>query len=159
MQHNLRYAILHNALTDCARLAKRISDINKQDSKGNTFLIIAVYYNKPDACQILLEYDADPNIKNNNGQYPFHLAAYFGNYRICEMFTKFGANPFIRDQKNTTPLIRARRCINISNKCVALLERYEKKFMTSISLVVYHTSQHINGLDKNLWHSILTYIK
>lgn len=54
------------------------SDINAQDSKGNTPLMFAIYNRQRplDYLRLLLDYKADPRIANNDGNTPLHLVVH-----------------------------------------------------------------------------------
>lgn len=56
-----------NSLSDIKAAIKAGADVNAQNNKGNTSLIIAVLEDKPEIVTVLLEDKADPNLENFEG--------------------------------------------------------------------------------------------
>lgn len=54
-------------------LIKAGLNINIQDQRGNTPLMVACFFNKPRIVQALVKANADKNIKNNEGKDVFTL--------------------------------------------------------------------------------------
>lgn len=65
------------------------SDINEQDSLGNTAIMQAIYWNKNNACIILLHRGADVSIKNNNNCTAYDLMTQKKQYVLAERIKNF----------------------------------------------------------------------
>jgi ankyrin repeat protein len=66
-------------------------NINSQDEKGNTFLILSVRQGLDYITKILLEKGVDVDIQNKLGNTALHYALSAKNYLIADLLKKFGA--------------------------------------------------------------------
>jgi hypothetical protein len=66
-------------------------NINSQDEKGNTFLILSVRQGLDYITKILLEKGVDVDIQNKLGNSALHYALSAKNYLIADLLKKFGA--------------------------------------------------------------------
>lgn len=78
-----------------------IPDINVSDTKGYTYLMVAVMQCKADIVKLLLEAGADPNIGRKDGVRP--LAAAFlkktdNQEEIIRLLIEYGADPSLEDR-------------------------------------------------------------
>lgn len=78
------------------------SDINKQDSQGNTALhhaaILLPWKSEPETRR-LLEYGADPNVQNVFGNTPLMLAAMVNNHRTMRLLIENDADVNMRNDE------------------------------------------------------------
>jgi Ankyrin repeats (3 copies) len=75
------------------------TDINQQDTNGDTPLYRAVARNDKSMVRLLLEKEADPRIKNNDGFTPLHRAVINGDEGIVSMLLEAGSD-IINQQDN-----------------------------------------------------------
>ncbi|MEX0940491.1 MAG: ankyrin repeat domain-containing protein [Candidatus Babeliales bacterium] len=86
------------------------SDINEQDSTGDTLLHRTVTFNDSLHTKILLKYNADPNIQNNEGKTPLHTFVQSLNTnpdQNIKLLLEAGANLNTQDNNGNTVLHRA----------------------------------------------------
>ncbi len=96
---------------DIRKIVEGLSDINRQDKAGMTYLAVAVRQFKADIVQLLLENGANPNISDNLGVYP--LAYVFlkkvpDTPKIIKLLLEFGADPSLGKTFKHTPFYYAK---------------------------------------------------
>jgi uncharacterized protein len=67
--------------------------VNLTDAKGNTLLLLAVYYGRDELAYGLLERDADPGRVNDRGQTALVAAAFRGLTEVAGALVTAGADP------------------------------------------------------------------
>jgi uncharacterized protein len=67
--------------------------VDLTDARGNTLLLLAVYYGQVDVSLGLLERRADPQRENDRGQTPLAAAAFRGLRGVAEALLAAGADP------------------------------------------------------------------
>lgn len=88
----LHYAVYTGEKT-CVKELLKISDINAQDKKGATPLLVSILFGHEDIAQLLLHKRANPNIIAHGGFPPLHVAVKLMPSLVPELF-KYGADPF-----------------------------------------------------------------
>ena len=66
-------------------------NINQQDEKGNTLLILAIKQGLNTICKLLLKNGIDINIQNDNGNSALHYALSGKNFIMADELRKLGA--------------------------------------------------------------------
>lgn len=85
-------------------------DVNAQNKRGETPLLVAVREGYDDIANALIAAGANVNIRNAEGQTLLHLAALdedYGNARTARLLLKLGADINARDEAGCTPLHQA----------------------------------------------------
>ncbi len=97
-------------------------DINAQDGRGVSLLLIFICEGEKEQVQILLENGANPNIKDINDMSVIMVACYQGDPEIVELLIKYGAIVNFCDKNGWTPL---RMALSNNNEELAklLIER------------------------------------
>lgn len=98
-------------------------DINTQDDKKNTSLILSIRNNNIDNVKLLLDNGADINLQNNEGNTPLMVAVLNENNNIIELLLKNKAKINLKNNKGYTALLLAVRKENID--VVKLLISYD----------------------------------
>ncbi len=86
------------------RLIQRGADVNLQDQKGRSPLIVAVLMNHIDAAGLLLAAGADVNHQDRHGATALFYAADAGFSELVDLLLKRGANPALANDSGTTPM-------------------------------------------------------
>ena len=81
------------------KLLKYGAEIDAQDHRGNTPLMMACKKRKIDVVRRLLEAGANPNIKNYHLSSALIKAVLSGSVEIVDMPIKKGADSFVRDEE------------------------------------------------------------
>jgi ankyrin repeat protein len=98
------------------------ADVDARDADGNTPLILAAFYARPECVALLLEKGADANAANKAGVTALIRAA--TNYEKTRALVNAGARVRVRTADlGNTPLILAARCAGNSRTVELLLER------------------------------------
>lgn len=79
-------------------------DMNVQDKKGKTVLMVASDTGLTGVVAYLLEKGAIPDLQSDTGHTALHYASMFGFPDIVAMLLKAGANPNIKNQFGGSPL-------------------------------------------------------
>jgi ankyrin repeat protein len=80
------------------------ADVNAKNSRGQTPLHFAAFYNDTELAEMLIDNGADVNAKNSRGQTPLHLAAYCGHTSLAKMLIDKGGDANVKDSVGHTPL-------------------------------------------------------
>lgn len=83
-------------------LLKQGLDVNLQDAKGNTLLMLASYHGKAEVVRLLLKSGAQVDLRNDKGQTPLGGVAFKGYAEIATLLLDAGADP-LADQGGSTP--------------------------------------------------------
>jgi ankyrin repeat protein len=77
---------------------------NLQDEQGQTFLLMATYYqNWEKVISYLIQQGADVNLPDLNDQSPLRIAVQFSTAKIIQMLVDAGADVHYRDFRGRTP--------------------------------------------------------
>ncbi|MFJ7754037.1 ankyrin repeat domain-containing protein [Peribacillus muralis] len=90
-----------------SKLIEGGADINSQDSKGRTALMIATYHNDLKTAKILIAAGADVNIQDDLKNNPFLYAGAEGYLEILKATIDAGADPAMTNRYGGTALIPA----------------------------------------------------
>jgi ankyrin repeat protein len=71
---------------------------------GETALLQAAFWGRPEAATMLLKHGADANARAEGGVVPLHEAARMGNLDVARLLLKHGADVNAKDDKGRTPL-------------------------------------------------------
>ncbi|XP_019638000.1 PREDICTED: ankyrin-3-like [Branchiostoma belcheri] len=88
-------------------LAPKDIDINKQDSQGDTALMLAIRNKKEDVAMLLLSDGASHWSFNLNGEAAIHEAATNGLAALITNLVEYGADPELQSRDGWTPLMKA----------------------------------------------------
>jgi ankyrin repeat protein len=94
------------------------ANVNARDPEGNTPLILAALYARPDCVELLLKKGADPNAANKAGVTPLIRAA--TDHEKAKLLLAAGAKVQVHTELGNTPLILAARRSG-NNRTVRLL--------------------------------------
>jgi len=100
----INYAVLYKNISVINYLLKKGSNINIQDTYGNTPLHTAIQNDFFPIIDLLLKKGANTNIQNNNGDTPLYKAASYGNVQVISLLLDKGANCNLQNKKRNTPL-------------------------------------------------------
>jgi hypothetical protein len=104
---NLFTAARANDVNLAKTLIDAKADVNQQDDKGYTPLILATYNDNLEVSQFLLKHGADTEIKDHSGRTALMGAAFKGNDREVRLLLDSGANPSASDSKGMTSTMYA----------------------------------------------------
>jgi len=141
----LHLMILDNKIESAKWLVKRGIDINYQDSKGNSPLLLASKDGFLSAIDLLLEKNADVNLENYSGYTAIDFAAYNGHFVAYKKLKPFVKDLNKKNKKNESILHFAVKSQNLEI-IDDLLE--EKRFINDDSILFYKESfENINVLN------------
>ncbi|OCA85088.1 ankyrin repeat domain-containing protein [Pseudobacillus wudalianchiensis] len=89
------------------KLIKKGADINIQDEKKRTPIMIATYHNDVETATVLIKAGADVNIQDHIKNTPFLYAGAEGYIEILKLTIEAGADPTITNRYGGTALIPA----------------------------------------------------
>jgi ankyrin repeat protein len=99
------------ARSNDVNLAKSLLDakanVNQQDDKGYTPLILATYNDNFEVADLLLKHGANTEVKDQSGRTALMGAAFKGNEREVELLLDNGANAGAADSKGLTSMMYA----------------------------------------------------
>jgi ankyrin repeat protein len=72
--------------------------------EGETALLGAAFWGRPEAAKLLIEHGANVNAKDGSGVVPLHEAAQMWNLAVARLLLEHGADVNARDDKGLTPL-------------------------------------------------------
>lgn len=96
-----------NDVTTTKHLIDAKADINQQDEKGYTPLILATYNDNYAVAALLLMNGANTETKDHSGRTALMGAAFKGNEREVKLLLDNGANPATTDSKGMTSMMYA----------------------------------------------------
>ncbi len=94
------------------------TDIDSQNSSGDTALVRACYIGNPKIAKTLLEHGTNPNLANIQGKTALMLACDRNDFETIETLLEKNANPNLADKKGDTALMNA--CIYSNAKTVKI---------------------------------------
>lgn len=98
-------------------LMARGANVNQQDRRGNSPLMIAVTSNFAEGVEVLTRYRANPNLANSSGETPLIRAVQLRNFEIARALLAAGADP---DQVDSLAGQSARDYARIDGRSPAL---------------------------------------
>jgi uncharacterized protein len=104
---NLFVAARTNDLNSVRALIANKADVNQQDDKGYTPLIMATYNGSYDVAQFLLEHGAATEKKDSSGRTALMGASFKGDERDVALLLQHGADPNAKDSKGLTSMMYA----------------------------------------------------
>lgn len=107
INNELIKAVELNDINKIKTLIKADHNLDIQDLRGRTPMMIATYNNEPEIVQLLIHAGADVNIQDDMKNNPFLYAASKGYIHIVRLTIKGGADPTITDRYGGTALIPA----------------------------------------------------
>ncbi len=96
-----------NDVAQAQSLLEAQADVNAQDPKGFTALIIATYGDHFEVAQLLLKHGADTEKRDIEGRTALMGAAFKGNEREVKLLLDNGAAPNAKDAKGLTSTMYA----------------------------------------------------
>ena len=114
-------------LATLASFLKSITNINFQNSYGDTALMVVYCYDRPEIFKLLLENGADVNIQNNDGKTKLMMTALNGELEIVKLLLEttrrgVGADINIQNNEGDTALMMAVYCFGRPETAKLLLE-------------------------------------
>jgi len=107
MQQGLFQAVSERDSDAVRRIIRDGADLDSQDAKGRTALMIATYHKDVETARALIEAGADVNIQDEIRNSPFLYAGAEGYLDILKLTIDGGANPAITNRYGGTALIPA----------------------------------------------------
>src|ERR1700688_2157312 len=104
---NLFVAARTNDVNGARVLLAQHADINQQDEKGYTPLILATYNDKYEMAQFLLEHGASTEKKDPSGRTALMGVSFKGEDREVALLLQHGADPNAKDSKALTSMMYA----------------------------------------------------
>lgn len=104
---NLFVAARTNDVNGARVLLAQHADINQQDEKGYTPLILATYNDKYEMAQFLLEHGASTEKKDGSGRTALMGVSFKGEDREVALLLQHGADPNAKDSKGLTSMMYA----------------------------------------------------
>lgn len=99
----LNYA-RYGQVTELEKMIEHGLNVNLQDVKGNSLLMLASYNNQPEVTKMLLYRGAAVDLKNDRGQTPLAGVCFKGYKDIVKMLVEKGANINENNGLGATPL-------------------------------------------------------
>jgi ankyrin repeat protein len=104
---NLFAAARTNDVNGARALIANKADVNQQDDKGYTPLIMATYYGSYDVAQFLLDHGAAIEKKDSSGRTALMGASFKGDERDVALLLQHGADANAKDSKGLTSMMYA----------------------------------------------------
>ena len=104
---NLLGQIQYDYIEQIKLLIDHQADIDMQDKKGFTPLMIAVHRKDEDMTRLLLEKGANTGITNSYSETSLEIAASLNSIKLVRLLLQHGAEPNAQDSKGQTALMRA----------------------------------------------------
>ncbi|MEK4094162.1 ankyrin repeat domain-containing protein [Viridibacillus sp. FSL R5-0477] len=118
---------------------KSEQDINTQDGKGRTALMIATYNNDVKSAKVLTEAGADVNIQDDMQNSPFLYAGAEGYLDIVKLTSKAGADPKITNRYGG----------------IALIPASEHGYVDVVKFLLTETNSDVNHINNLGWTALL----
>lgn len=106
-QNTILDLVKKNDITAVKLALENGSDVNTQDEKGRSLLLIATIEKKPEMSKLLVSYKADVNLQDNQMDSPFLYAGASGQTELVKLFLENGARFDLFNRYNGTALIPA----------------------------------------------------
>lgn len=105
------YNTLKNGANDNLKVIKLLiekgANIRATDENGNTPLLWAFFYKRPEIVKFLIEQGADKNAVDVDGNTPLILAIHMGSMEIAQLLVNRGADANAKNKNSWTPLMSA----------------------------------------------------
>jgi len=102
-------------------LIRKGANVNQQDGDGQTALMWAIEYERPDYVESLLMVGADPNIREVSQDWgPLHKACFYSLPKVVKMLLDKGADVNHVDETGRSPLLWALTPISHDNRLEVL---------------------------------------
>lgn len=82
-------------------------DLEQQNEKGETPLVMAARYNRLEMLKLLLDAGVNPNLANARGERPLAMAAKYNQIEALGLLLAASANPDLTNAEGETPLVIA----------------------------------------------------
>lgn len=96
-----------NDVAAVKRLVEAKTDVNQQDDKGYTPLILATYNDNFEVAEFLVKHGANTELKDRSGRTALMGSAFKGNDREVKLLLDNGANASATDSKGITSMMYA----------------------------------------------------
>ena len=106
-------------------------NVNLQNERGVTALIVAVLHGTVDTVKTLLKHGAKPDIQADNGWTALIIAAQYGATDVVKTLLKYGAKPDVQNNDGYTALMMASVCKDIDMMKFVLEHGKEPPFFKS----------------------------
>lgn len=106
-QHDILTAVLKTDIVALKQALSNGADVNTQDSKGRSLLLIATNNQQSELAKILVAHGADVNRQANNQDSPFLYAGASGQTELVKLYLANGARFDVFNRYNGTALIPA----------------------------------------------------
>lgn len=111
---------------------EKITNPNKANEDGVTYLILAICNYNVDIVKRLLEKGADPNICDYSGAHPLLFAIMKNDPRmtqIVELLLEYGANPMLRSKGGMSIIEAAEVCMkfDLADRLREIAKKFEEK--------------------------------
>jgi|GEM_PF-3522839 ankyrin repeat protein len=102
---------LHHAcrssVAACNKLLARGAEVNAKNKRGETPLMLAIWFAKPEICDALIDAGAEIDTQDKRGDTPLMLAIERGNIKTLKILIDVGAEINVKSSDGMTPLMLA----------------------------------------------------
>lgn len=155
----------YNGYDDIVDYLCKKSDIDKQDSKGYTALMLAIIKNQKTSFRILIKNRANLNIKNHKAQTAYDLAVSYNNTSIIGDLEKILNLNFKDLQTELIKSVNNQNCddtklfidlgANVDDPLYPLLLFAAKKNNTKMAKILINANANINYQSKNKFTALI----
>ena len=134
-------------------------DLNYQNKEGNSYLHIAILFEREEMIKTLIEKGININMKNNEGNTPLHIAYNVGNKNIINELIRNNIDLRIKNKygligyENKKKKIKKSNCeINSFNKCKSnyKINIFENKNKSNCEILKPHIKEINNDKNKKI---------
>ena len=134
-------------------------DLNYQNKEGNSYLHIAILFEREEMIKTLIEKGININMKNNEGNTPLHIAYKVGNKNIINELIRNNIDLRIKNKygligyENKKKKIKKSNCeINSFNKCKSnyKINIFENKNKSNCEILKPHIKEINNDKNKKI---------
>jgi ankyrin repeat protein len=134
-------------------------DLNYQNKEGNSYLHIAILFEREEMIKTLIKKGININIQNNEGNTPLHIAYNVGNKNIIDELIKNNIDLRIKNKygligyENKKKKIKKSNCeINSFNKCKSnyKINIFENKNKSNCEILKPHIKEINNDKNKKI---------